>query len=92
MPKSIQGFEIVDYLNNTSEDLLNNQPYFTEAQPPFAYIPKGTGYAHAYYPALWLAASVHDRAVWLADPSSENANTQLRQKGSYRSRTGKINK
>lgn len=40
MPKSIQGFEIVDYLNNTSEDLLNNQPYFTEAQPPFAYIPK----------------------------------------------------
>lgn len=52
MPKSIQGFEIVDYLNNTSEDLLNNQPYFTEAQPPFAYIPKGMGYAHAYYPAL----------------------------------------
>lgn len=95
MPKSIQGFEIVDYLNNTSEDLLNNQPYFTEAQPPFAYIPKGMGYAHAYYPAPVIGCFCvmkHERADWLADPSSENPNTQLRQKGSYRSRTAKINK
>lgn len=53
---------------------------------------KKKGYAYAYHHALRLAAFAHEHAVWLVDPSSETPNTELRQKGSYLSRTAKKNK